>query len=131
MYGVHEFKILSNGSAVSYNDLMESGTYELRDGMLLSCRTSMNYNVYNSIDDSGILLYSKHHNLGAVMVIVGDSISVEALTGHLLTFCLVPTLKNFPGYNLASLSFALIIGYSLVHCPDTRIVESSSIESDA
>ncbi|GFU12448.1 g-protein coupled receptor Mth2, partial [Nephila pilipes] len=96
MYGVHEFKIPSNGSALSYNDLMEPGTFELRDGMLLSCRTSVNYNVYNSIDDSGILLYSKHHNPGAVMVIVGDSISVVALTGHLLTFCLLPTLRNFP-----------------------------------
>ncbi|GFT48795.1 g-protein coupled receptor Mth2 [Nephila pilipes] len=70
MYGVHEFKLLSNGLALAYNDLMEPGTFELRDGMLLSCRTSMNYNVYNSVDDSGILLYSKHHNPGAVMVIV-------------------------------------------------------------
>ncbi|GFT12812.1 g-protein coupled receptor Mth2 [Nephila pilipes] len=114
MYDVHEFKLLSNGSALQYNNLMESRTYELRDGMLLSCRTSVNYNVYNSTDDSGILLYSKHHNPGGVMVIVGDSISVVALTGHLLTFCLVPTLRNFPGYNLASLSLALIIVYSLV-----------------
>ncbi|GFS92861.1 g-protein coupled receptor Mth2 [Nephila pilipes] len=114
MYGVHEFKLLSNGSALAYNDLMEPGTFELRDGMLLSCRTSVKYNVYNSIDDSGILLYSKHHNPDAVMVIVGNSISVVALTVHLLTFCLIPSLRNFPGYNLASLSLALIIGYSLV-----------------
>ncbi|GBN99024.1 G-protein coupled receptor Mth2 [Araneus ventricosus] len=42
---------------------------------------------------------------------VGSSISIIALTVHLIIFCIVPTLRNLPGYNLASLSIAFLIAY--------------------
>ncbi|GFT31496.1 probable G-protein coupled receptor Mth-like 2 [Nephila pilipes] len=111
MYGAHEFKIFPNGSALVYKDMMEPGTFELSKGKLLTCTIAINHNDLNSTADKAILL---HHSPVIIMGKVGSAISILALTGHLLTFCLVPTLRNLPGYNLASLSLAFLLGYSFV-----------------
>ncbi|GFS90179.1 g-protein coupled receptor Mth2 [Nephila pilipes] len=114
IYEPDEFQILSNGSALVYDELMEPGTYELRKGKLAACATPDDYYDFNSTDDYGVLEHMSADSPDIIMGKVGSSISIIALTGHLLTFCLVPTLRNLPGYNLASLSLAFLIGYSFV-----------------
>ncbi|GFT48796.1 g-protein coupled receptor Mth2 [Nephila pilipes] len=107
----HGFEIFSNGSAFVYNDLMEPGTFELREGNLLTCANSSNNDDINSIVDEGILLFKRRHS-PLILGRIGSSISIVALIAHLITFCLVPILRNLPGYNLASLSLALLLTYS-------------------
>ncbi|GFS52919.1 g-protein coupled receptor Mth2, partial [Nephila pilipes] len=111
MYVAYDFKVFSNGSALVYNDLMEPGTFELIEGNLVTCAT-LDYYDFNSTADYDILKQMNDDSSDIIMGKVGSSISIIALTGHLLTFCFVPTLRNLPGYNLASLSLAFLIGYS-------------------
>ncbi|GFT12819.1 g-protein coupled receptor Mth2 [Nephila pilipes] len=106
----HGFEIFSNGSVLVYIDLNELGTFELREGKLLSCTNSSNNDGINSIVDEGILMFKRRHS--PIFSRIGSSISIVALIAHLITFCLVPILRNLPGYNLASLSLALILSYS-------------------
>ncbi|GFT12821.1 g-protein coupled receptor Mth2 [Nephila pilipes] len=90
---------------------MEPETFELREGKILTCTNSSNNDDINSIVDEGILMFKRRHS--PIFSRIGSSISIVALIAHLITFCLVPILRNLPGYNLASLSLALILAYSL------------------
>ncbi|GFS90183.1 g-protein coupled receptor Mth2 [Nephila pilipes] len=114
IYDADEYQILSNGSVLVYNDLMEPGTYAINDGNLVTCTISSDYYDYNSTAGDDILVHMKDKSPDIVLGKVGSSISIIALTGHLVTFCLVPTLRNLPGYNLASLCLAFLVGYSFV-----------------
>ncbi|GFY24624.1 g-protein coupled receptor Mth2 [Trichonephila clavipes] len=113
MYDEDEFSILDNNSALVYNDLLEPGTFKLHKGRLLACIIDNGEDVPPSSADIAIPV-SSFDSPNIVMGKVGTSISVIALTAHLITFCLVPSLRNLPGYNLASLSLAFLIGYSFV-----------------
>ncbi|GFY65934.1 g-protein coupled receptor Mth2 [Trichonephila inaurata madagascariensis] len=113
MYDEDEFSILDNNSALVYNDLLEPGTFKLHKGKLLTCTIDNGENIPTSSEDIAMHV-SSFDSPNIVMGKVGTSISVIALTAHLITFCLVPSLRNLPGYNLASLSLAFLIGYSFV-----------------
>ncbi|GFS92864.1 g-protein coupled receptor Mth2 [Nephila pilipes] len=110
MNSADEFNTLRNCSALVCNDLKQPGTFKLRNGILLNGIPSINSNDLNSTDDENILFSYPVIMMGKI----GSLISIIALTCHLLTFCLVPTLRNLPGYNLASLSLAFLLGYSFV-----------------
>ncbi|GFT12814.1 hypothetical protein NPIL_657371 [Nephila pilipes] len=66
----HGFEIFSNGSALVYNDLMQPGTFELREGKLLTCTNSSNDDDINSIVDEGILMFKRRHSpiLGLIQI---------------------------------------------------------------
>lgn len=44
--------------------------------------------------------------------LIGSSISIFCLILHLITFMILPEMRNMPGKNLASLSLTLLLGYT-------------------
>ncbi|GIX75110.1 g-protein coupled receptor Mth2 [Caerostris darwini] len=115
LYDVDEFTALTNGSVLLGDKLIEPGTYEFLKGKLLRCANAEEDYDENTNSNSELPVHiSTGESPTITMGKVGSSISIIALTAHLITFCLVPSLRNLPGYNLASLSVALLIGYSFV-----------------
>ncbi|KAF8777011.1 G-protein coupled receptor Mth2-like [Argiope bruennichi] len=118
VYDLDEFKVLGNGSVIllsNYPQILEPGTYEFYKGKLLRCTSDDDYDENSTfIDLNPIHVTSDDESVSVTISKVGSSISIVALTAHLITFCLVPSLRNLPGCNLASLSLAFWIAYSCV-----------------
>ncbi|KFM83514.1 G-protein coupled receptor Mth2, partial [Stegodyphus mimosarum] len=114
-YEPQEYTILPNGSIQLFDEILENGTYEFVNGRLFTCVLD-----YDTSDDN--VSISNHfpiepmENEGPSVYIgkIGSAISIVALLIHLLTFCIVPALRNLPGYNLCSLSIAFLFGYSFL-----------------
>ncbi|CAL1283300.1 unnamed protein product [Larinioides sclopetarius] len=110
-YDYDEFEILENGSVVLHSifpQILESWTYEIVEDELYTCITDEDYPEDSNFNDDKSKAASA---LSVMFGKVGSSISIIALTTHLIIFCIVPTLRNIPGYNLASLSIAFLIAY--------------------
>ncbi|KAF8777012.1 G-protein coupled receptor Mth2-like [Argiope bruennichi] len=114
LYEKDEFKILENGSVVLLSTIpliLESGTYEIEENGLHTCVSDDVSDENSTFNDDDSMTY---RSASAILGRVGSSISVVAITVHLIIFCSVPPLRNLPGYNLASLSIAFLIAYSSV-----------------
>ncbi|GBN38498.1 G-protein coupled receptor Mth2 [Araneus ventricosus] len=115
VYDIDEFEILGNGSVVLLSNLphiLEPGTYEFYKGKLLRCTSDEDYDNNSTVIDGNPIHVTTDESLSVTISKIGSAISIVALTAHLITFCLVPSLRNVPGWNLASLSIAFLIAYS-------------------
>ncbi|XP_042900160.1 G-protein coupled receptor Mth2-like [Parasteatoda tepidariorum] len=112
-YNADEFKHLLNGSVILYGVLLEDEVYEVnKAGKLVLC--SMDYDDIDEDEFNKLLPKPMDDTNKAALYIgnIGSAISILALLIHIVTFCLVPSLRNLPGYNLASLGVAFLMAYS-------------------
>ncbi|KAG8179555.1 hypothetical protein JTE90_016125 [Oedothorax gibbosus] len=106
----NEFSVQEDRTVLLYGDVLEPGSYSIQNGRLDTCLPEEFYEDSNSTGD----FPAQNSNLDNVSIIVGQvlcGISIVALTAHLVSFCLVPAMRTLPGYNLASLSGAFLLGY--------------------
>lgn len=106
-----EYLVLPDGSVKLFDDVLEPGSFSIVDSELLTCAAAEED--YEGIGDDGNSTgkYYDQEHWSIIVGQVGQVISIVALTAHLVSFCLVPTMRNLPGYNLASLSTAFLLGY--------------------
>ncbi|GFR09291.1 g-protein coupled receptor Mth2 [Trichonephila clavata] len=102
-----EYVIFPNKTAFVpiYNKTYEEYFYVLYGNYLRICAPPEVFN-----DDK--LDYSSTASLSLkYLTLVGLGVSIVFLFIHIVVFALVPGLKNLPGWNLASLCFALLCSY--------------------
>lgn len=112
-----EYGILSNGSIYirEYNLALSKTSYALQaNDRIVICSPKATY-------------YTDKFGAGwGYLTFVGALISVICIVAHLLASALVPELRNLSGRNLASLSVALFVIYSIfIGMPFVRIPSSA------
>lgn len=110
-YDSDVYKILPNGSALVHGTLELPGHYALQGETLLLCAPEEEDYSHKFLERSFEITLN---HVSILVGKIGSGISIIALVAHLITFCVLPSLRNLPGYNLASLSVAFMLGYSFV-----------------
>ncbi|KFM67521.1 hypothetical protein X975_16930, partial [Stegodyphus mimosarum] len=103
-YEAQEYEILPNGSVLLYDDILENGTYEFYDDGIITCAMDYDLSIHNFSTNHRFPYEESDYNwLSKYFVKIGVYVSILALLAHLGIFCIIPSLRNLPNYNLFSL----------------------------
>lgn len=111
----HEYELLPNGTV--YIDIYHK-SYGPRDYYLIEHGVYVCIPHYDEMKKNMSESYTLDGDLNkfpeslAYVTYVGLMLSIISLLSHLVVFCIVSSVRNLPGYCLASLSLSLLIAYS-------------------
>ncbi|XP_054719372.1 G-protein coupled receptor Mth2-like [Uloborus diversus] len=108
VYDTSDYEKFPNGSVLLQDEILLPGSFEFKGDDLIACDSC------TSVNDSDYDRLQEADTTDTYIGKIGSGISIVALLLHLITFCILPALRNLPGFNLASLSVAFLCGYFFI-----------------